>query len=154
MTEKFDAVSLVEKGQDLYSVEGDTIEEVFKNVAKNVELPEYITGEMLAEELLNREKILSTAVGKGVAIPHPKAPVMKSEDDCRIIVCFLRNTLDMKAPDSRRVSSLFSLLSNSTQFHIKALSSLAKILKDDSFTKALALKPSKDNLLELMSKVS
>ena len=154
MTEKFDAVSLVEKGQVLYSVEGDTIEEVFKNVAKNVELPEYITGEMLAEELLNREKILSTAVGKGVAIPHPKAPVMKGEDDCRIIVCFLRNTLDMKAPDSRRVSSLFILLSNSTQFHIKALSSLAKILKDDSFTKALALKPSKDNLLELMSKVS
>lgn len=154
MTEKFDAVSLVEKGQVLYSVEGDTIEEVFKNVAKKVELPEYITGEMLAEELSQREKILSTAVGKGVAIPHPKSPVMKSEDDCRIIVCFLRNTLDMKAPDSRRVSSLFILLSNSTQFHIKALSSLAKHLKDDAFTKALALKPSKENLLELMSKVS
>lgn len=139
---------MIEKGDVFSNVEGRSVEEVYNNICKEMKLPDYIEGEKLKEELLLRENVLSTAIGRGIAIPHPRRPLIKNEEEKRIFVCYLKNSLDMSAPDDRRISILFVLLSNSTSVHIKSLSELAKMFKNNEFIDFIKSRPSKHSLIE------
>lgn len=148
---KFNVWELVSKG-DVVTASGWTVEEVFTSVCKQAKLPFGITAEKLVSELLEREKVLSTAIGKGIAIPHCRKPLLQNTEDCCVIVAYLKNQIDMQAPDSRKVSVLFILLSASSQFHIKALSSFASLFKNEIFNKELQNKPSKNDLVRIIKK--
>lgn len=141
--------SLVSRG-DVVFAEGNTLEEIFTSVCNKAELPAGIKAADLVKELLEREMVLSTAVGNGIAIPHPRRPLVKNSDDCRVIVAYLNEPLDMQAPDFRKVYAMFILLSASSQIHIKSLSSLAAIFRKDGFKKALQSRPGKAELIELL----
>ncbi len=154
MYTELNVAKLLENGEVLTNVEGNTVEEVYKNVCKKIRLPEELSGDVLCDELLEREKILSTAVGQGISIPHSRRPLLKDPENQRIIVCFLKNQMNMNAPDSRRVFVMFILLSSSSQNHIKALSALAKLLHNKQFLNFLQLTPGKRELLEAVEKFS
>ena len=77
----------IEKGGVLTDVEGSTPQEVYRNVIDAIKLPEGIDRELVYTELCEREKVLSTAVGNGIAIPHPRRPLMKNAEDQRIVRC-------------------------------------------------------------------
>ena len=139
---------LIRIGGVFADVEGKTPEEIFNNVCRNVSFPEGFDVESLISELVEREKILSTAVGNGIAIPHPRKSMVKEDADQRIIVCYLKKPMDMSAPDERRVSVMFILLTKSTQFHLQILSDLAKLIHQEDFRKFLDTKPNMDSLVE------
>ena len=142
---------LIQNGGVLFNVEGKTVSEIYANVFKIAELPDSYDKNAIVKELLEREKVLSTAVGNGIAIPHPRRPLMQKAEDQRIYVCYLKDTIDMNAPDSRRVHVLFILLTNNTQYHIRSLSELAKLFRSPEFRKELESHPSEDQLLDAIA---
>ncbi|MBO5137843.1 MAG: PTS sugar transporter subunit IIA [Spirochaetaceae bacterium] len=135
--EKIDICELIKKGGIFYDVEGSTPEEVYKNVCNVVDLPEDLSGETLLKELVNREQLMSTAVGNGVAIPHPRPLLLTKPESQRIILCFSKKGLDMNAPDERLVTSLFILLTSSRQDHLEILSTLADLFQKVEVRRAL-----------------
>ena len=147
--ENYIASELVAKG-DVVHVSGITVEEVFTSVCNQAKLPAGISPENLVEELMDRENVLSTAIGDGIAIPHPRRPLVSNNDENCIIVAYLRTPVNMQAPDAKRVYAMFILLSASSQIHIKSLSSLAAIFRKDGFKKALQSRPGKAELIELL----
>lgn len=149
--ESYSASVLISKG-DVIVASGDTVEEVFSSICSQAKLPSGITADSLVKELMDREKVLSTAVGNGIAIPHPRRPLFSNSDECRAIVAYLKTPIDMQAPDFKKVYAMFILLSASSQFHIKALSSLAVLFKNDEFKKSLQMKPGKEELIRLAQK--
>lgn len=149
MTEFFEVSSLIENGEVIHNVDGTDLESIYHNACMRFDLPEGLSSEKLEKELLDREKVLSTAVGNGIAIPHPRRPLLKENQSCRLLVAFINHPLDMQAPDYKNVSVLFILLSNSSVVHVKALSSIAKMLKNDRFRKCLMMKPNKTQLVEI-----
>lgn len=80
--------------------------------------------------LLERERLGSTGVGHGVAIPHGKLPGLD-----RVVGLFARvNTpLDFEALDDQPVDLLFVLLApeGSGADHLKALARIARVLRDE-----------------------
>ena len=80
--------------------------------------------------LLERERLGSTGVGHGVAIPHAKLPGLE-----RVVGLFARtNTpLDFEALDEQPVDLLFVLLApeGSGADHLKALARIARVLRDE-----------------------
>lgn len=84
------------------------------------------------DSLIAREKLGSTGVGQGVAIPHGR---MKSCD--KPIGAFIRLThaIDFDAIDNKPVDLLFALLvpEQSTDEHLQILASLAEMFNDSSF---------------------
>lgn len=80
--------------------------------------------------LLERERLGSTGVGHGVAIPHGKLPGLD-----RVVGLFARaNTpLDYEALDDQPVDLLFVLLApeSSGADHLKALARIARVLRDE-----------------------
>ncbi len=86
--------------------------------------------------LQQREKLGSTGIGDGVAIPHGKIPELKD-----LVVAFGRsqNGIAFDAIDGKPVNLIFLLLApdNSTGQHLKALAKISKMLKTPNFRKKL-----------------
>ena len=112
---------LIHRGGIFKNVEGSSPEEIYDNFSKMIDLPYGMTSEQLYNALCTREKVLSTAVGNGIALPHARAPIVKEEQDQRICVLYLKNSLDMNAPDEKLVNVMFVLLTHNTQIHLKVL---------------------------------
>ena len=153
MNNEVNIEELIEKGSVLIDIEGSSTKEVYKIVVSKIEYPKGLTPENLYTELCQREDLMSTAVGNGISLPHSRYPILKNSEDQCIIVCYLKEPLQMNAPDGRLVSTMFVLLTSSPQFHLKVLSQLAFLFQNKEFRKTLENKPQKAELLEAIKKV-
>lgn len=98
-----------------------------------------LTGEnerAILEILLQREKLGSTAVGNGVAIPHGKLPKLG-----KLFGLFARldTPIDFEALDGQPVDLVFLLLApeGAGADHLKALARVARLLRDPAIAKKL-----------------
>ncbi|WP_455474160.1 PTS IIA-like nitrogen regulatory protein PtsN [Bartonella sp. B30(2025)] len=86
--------------------------------------------------VLQREKLGSTGLGSGIAIPHGKLP-----DINRIIGIFARleNPVDFEALDDEPIDLVFLLLApeNAGADHLKALSQIARVLRHSDVVQKL-----------------
>jgi PTS system nitrogen regulatory IIA component len=91
--------------------------------------------------LLERERLTSTGIGKGIAIPHPRDPLSDTLKNPLISTCFLENPVDFGAVDDRPVFVLFILLSQSIEIHLHLLSRFSFCVRDNSFVEFLKKSP-------------
>ena len=113
-------------------------------VEKVTSIPEDFKQDLL-ERLLDREKALSTGIGNGIAIPHPRNPLSYLPEPL-VQVCFLDRPVDYQALDNHPVSILFIILSNTLKSHLPLLSSLSMCLRDKEFSTFLSSQPDLDSL--------
>lgn len=148
-----DLAQLIHRGGVFKNVEGSTPQEIYSKVCKMIDLPDGMTSETVYNALCDREAVLSTAVGNGIALPHARAPIMRDASEQRICVVYLKNPIDMKAPDEREVFVMFVLLAHNSQIHLKVLSSLAALFRDAKFKKALELRSDEATLASIIKEL-
>ncbi len=89
------------------------------------------------DSLFDREKLGSTGLGYGVAIPHGRIRQLK-EPAC----AFVRtaSAIPFESPDGAPVSLVFAMLvpEHATEAHLELLSELAQMFSDASVREALA----------------
>lgn len=102
----------------------------------------------LLERLMQRERLMSTGVGKGIAIPHPRMPLASDFPQPVISTVFPVSPVDFQAVDNRPVFVLFLLLSPSSQIHLQLLSRLSYCVRDDRFVTFLKTRPDAPTLLQ------
>jgi nitrogen PTS system EIIA component len=94
----------------------------------------------LVQALDDREKLNSTALGDGVAIPHGKLPGVK-----RVVAAFGRSPagVDFSSIDGKPTHLFFLLVApeDSAGAHLKALARISRLLKDASFRARLMAAP-------------
>ena len=98
-----------------------------------------ITGQSeraILEILQQREKLGSTAVGNGVAIPHGKLPKLTQLFG---LFARLEKPIDFEALDNQPVDLIFLLLApeNAGADHLKALARVARLLRDPEVARKL-----------------
>ena len=76
-----DLAQLIHRGGVFKNVEGNTPQEIYAKVCKMIDLPAGMTSETVYKALCDREAVLSTAVGNGIALPHARAPIMRDASD-------------------------------------------------------------------------
>lgn len=127
-------------------VAGDTATGVLREaVARLTALSDDLRDD-LYDRLVRRERLTSTGIGRGVAIPHPRRPLQAAPGLPLIATCYLHQPVDFKAVDDRPVWVLFLLLSDSIDGHLRLLSRLAFCLRDDDFIAFLRGQPDADLL--------
>jgi PTS system nitrogen regulatory IIA component len=122
----------IKQGGVFFNVPGDDIGSVLREAIGRCPLPQSIDPKELLEKLLLREQLMSTGIGKGVALPHPRHPIKDISTFPMITTCFLKHKIDFKAVDNKPVFLLFLMLSPDTRSHLHLLSRLSFILRDDS----------------------
>ncbi|MCR4295525.1 MAG: PTS sugar transporter subunit IIA, partial [Elusimicrobia bacterium] len=85
---------------------------------------------LAAEVLVEREKHGATAIGDGIAIPHPRGPLVFPVAAPVAALCFLERPLDFGAADGKPVGTLFLLLAPGVRSHLALLAELSAALHD------------------------
>ena len=102
--------------------------------------------------LIAREKLGSTGLGHGVAIPHGRLAGLE-----KTIGVFLRvpKGVDFDAPDNEPVDLVFALLvpENSTEEHLQVLASIASYFDSEGSRDALRVEISPHKARELLCRV-
>jgi len=99
-----------------------------------------------------REKLSSTGIGNGVAIPHPKTLLIERIPQSMVGTFFLKKTLDFKAPDKIPVYVVFVLLSTTSFHHLELLSQLTSFLHLSETSNFLKQSPSLESLIDKLQK--
>lgn len=83
----------------------------------------------LLESILNREKMGSTGIGNGIAIPHGR---LTNTDKAMAILLTTEQAIDFDAIDNKAVDIFICLFvpQNSTQEHLNTLQSIAQLFSD------------------------
>ncbi len=103
------------------------------------------------EGILAREKLSTTAVGGGIAIPHAKVEAVKKAGIAAITV---PAGVDYNAPDKKPVTILFMIAApaSGSDIHLKALQRLAVLLAIPGFQEELQHAKNAGEFLDLISK--
>lgn len=114
-------------------VPGRGREEILQRVTELPGVPDRVDRGMLLQLLLARESLGSTCVGHGIALPHPRDPLVLRIAEPRVLLCLLEERVDFGARDGLPVRALFLLLSPSVRTHLRLLARLAHALHDEVF---------------------
>ncbi len=100
------------------------------------------------EAIINREKIVTTGIGMGVAIPHAKLPAF---DDFFIAIAILKEGIDWKALDNSPVRLIFMIggPDDKQTEYLQILSGLTTALKDESRRKSLLRQEDPEGVVKL-----
>jgi PTS system nitrogen regulatory IIA component len=102
------------------------------------------------DTLLQRERLGSTAIGRGVAIPHGKLPKLE-----RLVGLFARleRPIDFDALDREPVDLIFLLLAPEAAGadHLKALARVARLLRDEKAAEKLRTARDVDSLFAVLT---
>ena len=123
-----------------------TLQELSKRVAENYNLAERDVFEILLE----REKLGSTGVGNGIAIPHGK---LENLECLSGYFARLERPVDFEAIDERPVDLIFVLLAPETAGanHLKALARVSRLMRDKSVCQKLRGSDNADALYALLT---
>lgn len=103
------------------------------------------------DDVISREKIMSTGVGKGIALPHAKTDHIKKAAASLVLV---QEPVDYEALDYEPVKLSILLLSKSdnVSLHLKLLSQISRLLNNDSLRNRIMESNSKNEIFEQILK--
>ena len=122
------------------------------------ELSEYaskisgLSSHEIFESLMQRERLGSTGIGNGIAVPHGKLAKSKHLFG---IFARLDKAIDFESLDGEPVDLIFLLIApeNAGADHLKALSRVARILRDPAIAQKLRSTPEQAALFSLLTQV-
>lgn len=91
----------------------------------------------LRNKCLQREESLSTGIGEGIAIPHPRDPIPTLRTSAAIIYGYSKQGIDFGACDGKPVHMFFLMCSQTIELHLHLMGCMARMLRDEKFVKAL-----------------
>ncbi len=134
----------------LMNFDGTSKKQVLEELSKLAEIKLGINSKTLLESLTKREKLGSTAVGNGIAIPHANVATI---DRPFVFVSTLTNGLDFNSTDDLPVDIIFLLIApdNKGSKHLQALALISRLLRNKELTTKLRGCKSAESALAVIS---
>ena len=110
---------------------------------------QYLSPADIFESLISRERLGSTGIGYGVAIPHGR---IKNSEHTSAAFIKLKSAIDFDAIDENPVDLLFALVvpQDSTEDHLQTLAALANMFSDTKLREQLREAKSPEAMLKLI----
>jgi PTS system nitrogen regulatory IIA component len=123
---------------------------VFEQVGLLFENNHNIARAQVFDSLFSREKLGSTGLGQGVAIPHGRVKGLKNAVGALVR---MKAPIPFDAPDGQGVGLIFILMvpDRATDLHLQILSELAEMFSDKTFREQLNAAPAASDLHALIS---
>jgi len=142
--------SILPAAQVLVGVDVTSKKRAFEEAGLLFENLHGLSRALIADSLFARERLGSTGLGHGVAIPHGRIKGLKAP---MAAVLQLRQPIGFDAPDEQPVGLLIFLLvpEAATQKHLEILSEIAELLSDASLRERIKSAPSAEQLHTLIT---
>ena len=135
----------------IVGLKGESKDEIVEELVDSLEVGVALTDRAkVLQAVLEREKIMSTGIGDGIAIPHGKADAVI---ELTAALGIHKRGVDFEALDGEPAYVFFLLVSpaNVSGPHIKALARISRMLKNDSFKKRLIEADSAGQILGIIA---
>ena len=106
----------------------------------------------LVLQLQKRENLLTTAIGHGVAIPHPRNPSDEIFKKPYVVIARSKKGVDFAAPDGMKVHLFFLTCAPDVILHLKLLSKVASLLNVKDAYKKFMKATTKAEMLKVIMK--
>ena len=146
-------MDLITENMVSFDEDKHSTDSVFRRIAQILKSEGRVLNEdMIFEDLKEREGIIPTAMGDGIAIPHALSDSVLTES-----IVILRLTNPIQWTKDEQVKYVFSIAvpkSNANQVHLKILSNIARQLLDNKIRRVLFTSKSKRRIIEQILKTT
>lgn len=134
----------------LLDLEAGSKKRLFEQVGLLIENNHQIARSQVFDSLFAREKLGSTGLGRGIAIPHGRVKGLK---DALGALVRTKQPIPFDAPDGQPVELIFVLLvpDRATDVHLQILSELAQMFSDKALREAMMKAPDAAALHQLVA---
>jgi fructose-specific phosphotransferase system IIA component len=125
--------------------------EVIKELIDMLDTAGFLTdADAFLKSVLEREKVGSTGIGKGIAIPHSRTSTVR---EVVIAIGRSKDGIEFEALDNRPVNLIFLIAApiESGGLYLKALARLSRLLRYQEFRKELLEAETVDDVLKIIS---
>jgi PTS system nitrogen regulatory IIA component len=143
--------SLLSVNRILLDVGAESKKQLFEQVGQLLNAESSVASKVVLESLLAREKLGSTGLGQGVAIPHGRIKGLKTASG---VFVRLRHPIEFDAPDQLPVRLLFILFvpAQATDLHLEILSELAQLFSNKVVRDSLCQSASAKDVLDIITR--
>jgi PTS system nitrogen regulatory IIA component len=145
--------NLISHGGIIYGIHGRNAKELLSEAVSRMKLPAEVKREDVLTSLIEREEMMPTAVGRGIAIPHPRNPIIADVDNESITVCSLSVPVNYNAIDGNPVHTMFIILSANARRHLEILSKLLYLCQQQPFIEMLSAGTPLKDVLEYVDQI-
>jgi nitrogen PTS system EIIA component len=149
--EEVSLLRAVQLGGIHYKIEGETPEQLYAQVAELFPFSPRLAPtfkETLQATLLERERLSTTGIGHGIALPHPRHPRDWGLGNPAVGVFFPERPVDFHALDGEPVFVLFVILCATVKGHLKMLSRISHLVSKPEQRDFLRGVPNRTDLTE------
>jgi PTS system nitrogen regulatory IIA component len=146
-THKFGLYRAIHKGGVYKDIPGKTKEEVIRAAVELIAKDIHLDADIITELLLDREKLMPTALSHGIAVPHTRDFLLQESFDVVAIV-FPKEPIEFGALDGEPVHTLFFLFACDDKRHLHLLAKLAHLSSQMENLTFLHAHPTKPEILE------
>ncbi len=147
--QQFSLYRAIHRGDAFAHIAGTTKEEIIRATMKHVAPKLGLDADVLSDLLLDREKLMPTALNNGIGVPHTRDFLIQGPSDM-IFVVYPQKPIEYGALDGNPVHTLFFLFSSADKRHLHLLAKLAHLGSSPESLEMVRTKPSKEKLLEYL----
>jgi len=128
---------LIERGGLYPNLRGNNPEEVLEAFIGALPPIPSVQADKLLTAVLEREALMPTGIGGGIAFPHPRNPLAGSEDEQFVALAFLETSVNWNSLDGEKVDTLLLIVSSSAKQHLQTLSEMTFFCRQKDFCRLL-----------------
>ena len=142
----------INKDSIFLDVHAESQKNVFKILGNIFSKKNKTLSSLIIDKLNERERLGSTSVGNGVAIPHTK---IDGINETQVIFLKLKDGVDFSASDGKKIDLVFSIIApeNSESDHLLILSSISNFIRKKQKIDRLRGSSNMEEILFLFSKI-
>ena len=137
----------IQRGCIFNDVKGNTPNEVLSELIGSLPLIPLLSFDTLLQAVLEREALMPTGIGRGIAIPHPRNILLPPEGEQYVFIAYTENPIDWNALDGIKADTLFLIISPSNKKHLEALTEINFLCRNEDFYLLLKERANMENLL-------
>ncbi len=118
-----------------------------------IDLEKNVDREIIVHLLKSREELMSTAIGNGISLPHPRIPLMIGRNKPVINFFFPTTPLELKSLDGKPVHTIILLISQTIKQHLSLLAHLSFLLSKETFRFALEKRLNYKEIIDIISHI-
>ena len=142
----------INKDSIFLDVHAESQKNVFKILGNIFSKKNKTLSSLIIDKLNERERLGSTSVGNGIAIPHTK---IDGINETQVIFLKLKDGVDFSASDGKKIDLVFSIIApeNSESDHLLILSSISNFIRKKQKIEILRSSTNMEEILFLFSKI-
>jgi PTS system nitrogen regulatory IIA component len=139
--------ALVKRGGVYRNIPGNNPREILSGIIEKLKNFNAQKKETLLQAVLEREALMSTGIENGIALPHPRVPVLEDGDKPFVALAFARNPPDWSTPDGSKVRAIFLIISKNSGQHLKVLTKINFLCQEEKFYNLISARTSADKII-------